>query len=137
MATELHWITGPWPGKLALAARPRGGDWLEDEIAHWHHSGVDTVLSLLSPDEEPTHGLGDEADAGFVVQRGAFRIENGAGAETIAGPDALIGELALSVGLQPVGGKGDGTVAAARFLENIEAAPQSGSADVAAYEDKA
>ena len=37
----------------------------------------------------------DEADAGFVVQRGAFRIEDGAGAEIIAGPGALIGELAL------------------------------------------
>jgi len=43
---------------------------------------------------------GDEADAGFVVQRGAFRIENGAGASTIAGPDALIGELALIVAMQ-------------------------------------
>jgi len=38
---------------------------------------------------------GDEADAGFVVQRGAFRVEDGAGAEMIAGPGALIGELAL------------------------------------------
>jgi CRP-like cAMP-binding protein len=44
--------------------------------------------------------VGDEADAGFVVQRGAFRIENGAGAETIAGPDALIGELALIVAMR-------------------------------------
>ena len=38
---------------------------------------------------------GDEADAGFVVQRGAFRIEDGSGAEMTAGPGALIGELAL------------------------------------------
>jgi CRP-like cAMP-binding protein len=44
--------------------------------------------------------VGDEADAGFVVQRGAFRIENGAGVETIAGPDALIGELALIVAMR-------------------------------------
>ncbi len=43
---------------------------------------------------------GDEADAGFVVQRGAFRIEDGAGAETIAGPGALIGELALIVAMK-------------------------------------
>jgi CRP-like cAMP-binding protein len=43
---------------------------------------------------------GDEADAGFVVQRGAFRIEDGAGAETTAGPGALIGELALIVAMQ-------------------------------------
>jgi CRP-like cAMP-binding protein len=34
--------------------------------------------------------LGDDADAGFVVQRGAFRVEDGAGAEMIA-------ELALVV----------------------------------------
>ena len=38
---------------------------------------------------------GDDADAGFVVQRGAFRIEDGGGAEIIAGPGSLIGELAL------------------------------------------
>jgi CRP-like cAMP-binding protein len=43
---------------------------------------------------------GDEADAGFVVQRGAFRIEDGAGAETTAGAGALIGELALIVAMQ-------------------------------------
>ena len=43
---------------------------------------------------------GDDADAGFIVQRGAFRIEDGAGAEIIAGPGALIGELALIVAMQ-------------------------------------
>ncbi|MDE2061320.1 MAG: cyclic nucleotide-binding domain-containing protein [Bradyrhizobium sp.] len=37
---------------------------------------------------------GDEADAGFVVQRGAFRVEEGS-ASVVAGPGALIGELAL------------------------------------------
>src|SRR5215510_6851625 len=41
--------------------------------------------------------MGDEADAGFVVQRGAFRVEDGAGAEMIAGVGTLIGELALVV----------------------------------------
>ena len=50
--TELHWIEGPWPGKLALAARPRGGDWLSDEIASWQQAGVDTIFSLLTSDEE-------------------------------------------------------------------------------------
>jgi CRP-like cAMP-binding protein len=43
---------------------------------------------------------GDDADAGFIVQRGAFRIEDGGGAEIIAGPGALIGELALIVAMQ-------------------------------------
>ncbi|MGA9863256.1 MAG: dual specificity protein phosphatase family protein [Terriglobales bacterium] len=52
MRTEFYWVDGPWPGKLALAARPRGGDWLEDEIAGWRRAGIDTVLSLLTPEEE-------------------------------------------------------------------------------------
>jgi len=43
---------------------------------------------------------GDDADAGFIVQRGAFRIEDGGGAEMVAGPGALIGELALIVPMQ-------------------------------------
>jgi CRP-like cAMP-binding protein len=49
---------------------------------------------------DPLFNAGDDADAGFVVQRGAFRIEDGAGAEMIAGPGALIGELALIVAMQ-------------------------------------
>ena len=43
---------------------------------------------------------GDDADSGFVVQRGAFRIDDGAGAETTAGPGTLIGELALVVAMR-------------------------------------
>src|ERR1700710_2083310 len=43
---------------------------------------------------------GDDADAGFIVQRGAFRIDDGGGAELVAGPGALIGELALGVAMQ-------------------------------------
>ena len=43
---------------------------------------------------------GDVADAGYIVQRGAFRIEDGGGAEIVAGPGALIGELALIVAMK-------------------------------------
>jgi CRP-like cAMP-binding protein len=43
---------------------------------------------------------GDDADAGFIVQRGAFRVDDGGGAEIIAGPGTLIGELALVVAMQ-------------------------------------
>ena len=43
---------------------------------------------------------GDDADAGFIVQRGAFRLEDGGGSEIVAGPGALIGELALVVAMQ-------------------------------------
>lgn len=61
MATQLHWVDGPWRGRLALASRPRGGDWLEDEIAGWQLSGIGTVLSLLTPEEEKDLNLRDEA----------------------------------------------------------------------------
>ena len=43
--------------------------------------------------------VGDEADSGYIVQRGAFRIEDGGGAELVASPGALIGELALVVAM--------------------------------------
>jgi CRP-like cAMP-binding protein len=43
---------------------------------------------------------GEDADAGYVVQRGAFRIEDGGGVEMIVGPGALIGELALVVAMR-------------------------------------
>jgi CRP-like cAMP-binding protein len=44
--------------------------------------------------------LGEEADCGFVVQRGTFRVDDGAGAETIVSTGALIGELALVVAMR-------------------------------------
>jgi CRP-like cAMP-binding protein len=46
---------------------------------------------------------GDDADCGFVVQRGALRIDNGSGAEIIAGPATLVGELALVVAMKRPG----------------------------------
>lgn len=61
MLAELYWVDGFWPGKMALSARPRGGDWLEDEIASWRCSGVNIVVSLLTPDEEVELGLAAEA----------------------------------------------------------------------------
>ena len=60
MGTKLHWIDGPWPGKLALAARPRGGDWLADDIVDWQRSGIGKVLSLLTQEEETDLDLGNE-----------------------------------------------------------------------------
>jgi len=68
MGTELHWVDGPWPGRLALAARPRGGEWLEDEIANWRHNGVNTVFSLLTAEEE--HDLDIDKESAEVRAHG-------------------------------------------------------------------
>jgi protein-tyrosine phosphatase len=59
--TELNWVDGPWLGKLALAARPRGGEWLEDELSAWRGAGVDTVFSLLTNEEEADLDIENEA----------------------------------------------------------------------------
>lgn len=46
-----YWIHTGTPLQLATAARPRGGDWLEDEIRSLHREGVDVLVSLLTDDE--------------------------------------------------------------------------------------
>jgi CRP-like cAMP-binding protein len=43
---------------------------------------------------------GDDADCGYVVQRGALRIQDDLGAEVTVGPGSLIGELALVVAMR-------------------------------------
>src|SRR5262245_53405035 len=62
MRTELFWIKGPWHGRLAIMPRPRGGDWLEEEIQSWRRSGVDVVVSLLTPDEQAEFDLVAESN---------------------------------------------------------------------------
>jgi protein-tyrosine phosphatase len=44
-------VDGPWAGRLALATRPRGGEWLSDEIHGWHEAGINAIFSLLTPEE--------------------------------------------------------------------------------------
>jgi protein-tyrosine phosphatase len=63
MSPDLFWIVGPWRGRLAIAARPRGGDWLEDELCGWRRAGVDVVVSLLESDEADQLDLVDEPQA--------------------------------------------------------------------------
>jgi predicted protein tyrosine phosphatase len=61
MKAHVYWIEGPWPGRLAIVPRPRGGDWLEDEVWAWQQAGLDRVVSLLTPDEVADLDLNKEA----------------------------------------------------------------------------
>jgi protein-tyrosine phosphatase len=54
-------VSGPWSGRLAIVPRPRGGDWLEDEIQALRSAGVDVVVSLLTRNEATELALDDEA----------------------------------------------------------------------------
>lgn len=60
MKSRIYWIPVLTPGRLAIMPRPRGGDWLEDEVASWAAAGVDILLSLLTPGEEAELDLSDE-----------------------------------------------------------------------------
>lgn len=61
MTSQLYRVDGPWPGTLVIAARPRGGDWLHDEVAAWKGAGVHSVVSLITRDEEQDLDLNSEA----------------------------------------------------------------------------
>ena len=65
------------------------------------------MLAIGSEQRNVTQGAllfqaGEEADAGFVVQRGSFKVsfEDESQAEIVAGPGALIGELALIMAMR-------------------------------------
>ncbi len=51
MRVTVHWIDGIESGRLGIMPRPRGGDWLEDEIHSLKMWGVGAVVSLLGQDE--------------------------------------------------------------------------------------
>ena len=63
MKPDLFRIPVPWRGRLAVAARPGGGDWLEDEASGWRRAGIVVIVSLLGADEAAQIDLVDEAQA--------------------------------------------------------------------------
>ena len=63
MRVTVFWVAGPWRGQLGIVPRPRGGDWLDDEISAWREAGIDVAVSLLEPEEAAQLGLDGEAAA--------------------------------------------------------------------------
>jgi protein-tyrosine phosphatase len=63
LKADVYWIDGPWPGRLGILPRPRGGDWLDDEIRSCKNAGLDVVVLLLTPDEATELHLDEEAQA--------------------------------------------------------------------------
>ncbi len=59
--TPLHWVSGIEPHRLALMARPRGGEDLRSEVVAWQAAGIGLVVSLLEPSEVRELELGGEA----------------------------------------------------------------------------
>jgi protein-tyrosine phosphatase len=49
--TEPDWIELKSKGRLGIMPRPRGGEWLPDEVQGWRNAGVGMVVSLLEQGE--------------------------------------------------------------------------------------
>lgn len=61
MRAEIFWIDGVGKGRLAVMPRPRGGDWLADEVCSLRAGGVDVLVSLLTVEEVEELNLAEEA----------------------------------------------------------------------------
>ena len=57
---DVFWIEGNPPVGLAVVLRPRGDDWLSDELQRYKRSGVEVLVSLLELNEATWLGLKDE-----------------------------------------------------------------------------
>lgn len=61
MPTRIYWIHEfNNAAKIGIMARPRGGEWLDDEIVSFKKQQVDILVSLLERDEVADLGLDHE-----------------------------------------------------------------------------
>ena len=61
MRPTLYTVDHPGRGRLSTMAKPRGGDWLHDEMAALKASGIDILVCALTRPELDETGLGAEA----------------------------------------------------------------------------
>ncbi len=60
---EVFWIASSPQPQLAVILCPSGGDWLPHEMLRLRRSGIETVVSLLEPEEAGSLGLAEESGA--------------------------------------------------------------------------
>jgi protein-tyrosine phosphatase len=58
---DIFWIKGNPPAPLAIVLRPRGDDWLEEDLLKLKQGGIETVVSMLEEDEAVLLALGEES----------------------------------------------------------------------------
>jgi protein-tyrosine phosphatase len=62
MRAEIYWVENDLGVRIAVMPRPRGGDWLEDEIRSLREAGADVLVSLLTTAEVTELNLAEEPD---------------------------------------------------------------------------
>jgi protein-tyrosine phosphatase len=56
------WVETGTEVRVAIVPRPRGNDWLADELSQMKAAGVDVLVSMLQPAEAAELGLSAEAE---------------------------------------------------------------------------
>lgn len=87
MKTEIYWVEDD----LAILMRPRGGDWLNDEIRDWTREGLGAIVSLLAQPEVSELGLVNEAAACAEAGLKFFRLP----IDDLSVPEHLIETIGL------------------------------------------
>ena len=70
---EVFWINNEQLPHLAIVLRPRGGDWLDDEMRRMRANGIETVISMLEQEEAEFLGLANEQ---LAAERASLRFLN-------------------------------------------------------------
>ena len=71
---QLYSIPVPYPGRLAVVERPRGGDWLNADMRALRAAGVDVLVSALVDEELRGTWLEAEAEAAGAAGLSFIRL---------------------------------------------------------------
>jgi hypothetical protein len=90
MRSDLHTISRTRTGTLHTMARPRGGDWLDDEMSALAAGGIGVLVSLLTDADMTELGLTAEPEAAQTVGLVFYRLPT---------PDRHVPDQAASINL--------------------------------------
>jgi hypothetical protein len=62
MKATIYPIKAAAPNRIAIVARPRGGDWLCDELSALSSEGINVLVSMLTEEESNELGLERESE---------------------------------------------------------------------------
>lgn len=137
---DVFWIEGDPNIGLAIVLRPRGGDWLEDELLRMQRSGIGTLVSMLENEEADSLGLPDEHK--FAEQIGLsflnFPIHDRTTPADVAAFRKFVAGLAIRlragerVGIHCRGSIGRASIAAACTLIHLGWNPEAALAAIQA-----
>ncbi len=132
MPQNIYWISAAQPYRLAIVARPRGHDWLADEIEGLAREGIDILVSMLTPEEATELGLMEEER--LCVERGIKflnfpipdrSVPNGNEIRVMLNELANAVKLGKGIGVHCRAGIGRSSMMAALVLTRLGWSPQA------------